>query len=70
MIDDGRYDAMIIDAREDDDGVHLELAISSGEHRGAVVSITATALSRSWIELLGTPATLIVTGGQPRVEWD
>ena len=70
LIADGRYDVMVIDARQDDDGVHLELAISSGERRGDVVSIVSSTLTRSWLDVLGTPATLIVVGGLPRVEFD
>lgn len=70
LIADGRYDVMVIDARESDDGLHLELAISSGEHRGDVVSIVSTTLPRSWLDLLGTPATLVVDQGEPRVEFD
>jgi hypothetical protein len=68
---DGTYDVMVVNARDDDDGaIHLELAVSSGAHRGEVVSLSARRLQRSWIDLLGTPGTLIVRDGNPRVVFE
>ncbi len=65
---DGRYDAIFVDADEGDDGaVVLELAIAAGEHRGEVVTITATGLGRDPLDLLAVPATLTVTDGAPTV---
>jgi hypothetical protein len=70
-LSDGTYDVMIVDARDDDDdAIHLELAVSSGAHRGEVVTLVARGLRRSSIDLLGTPATLIVQRGNPRVEFE
>jgi hypothetical protein len=68
---DGSYDVMVVDARDDDDGVaHLELAVSSGTHRGEVLTLSARGLQRSSIDLLGTPGTLIVRDGNPRVVFE
>jgi hypothetical protein len=70
MIEDGTYDAMIIDAHEDNEGVlHLELAVSSGAHRGEVLNVSTNNARRSWSDLIGTPATLIVRLGEPRIEF-
>lgn len=69
-LNDGIYDVMVIEAREDDDdAVHLDVVVSSGAERGAVVSLTARGLQRSWIDLLGTPCTLTVEAGRPRLQF-
>ena len=68
MFPDGRYDAIVVDADEGDDGaVVLELAIAAGEHRGEVVTVTATGLGRDPLDLLAVPATLVVEDGSPTV---
>ncbi len=73
MLEDGVYDVMIIDCREEHDErgemvVHIDVVISASEHRGEVVALTARHLSRSSIELLGTPTTLTVVDGAPRID--
>jgi hypothetical protein len=75
MIDDGTYDAFIVDAEEgiDDDGtelMHLSVTILSGPLRGDVVDIAAVRLGRSSIDLIGMPATLTVTDGAPSLSID
>ena len=75
MIPDGTYDAFVIDAEPGlaDDGVghmHLDLTILSGEQKGNVVSVTATGLRGTELDLLGMPATLTVADGQPTVRID
>ena len=68
MFPDGRYDAIVVDADEGDDGaVVLELAIAAGEHKGEVVTVTATGLGRDPLDLLAVPATLVVVDGSPAV---
>lgn len=68
MFPDGRYDAIVVDADEGDDGaVVLELAIAAGEHKGEVVTVTATGLGRDPLDLLAVPATLTVLDGSPTV---
>ena len=71
VLDDGIYDVIVLDARDDaDDVMHIELALSSGAHRGEVVKLSARGVQRSWIDLIGTPATLTVEGGRPRVAFE
>jgi hypothetical protein len=67
---DGTYDVFVVDATEAtaDDGtdvVHLELAVTTGEHKGEVVAVTASGLGASEIDLLGMPGTLTVADGTP-----
>jgi hypothetical protein len=67
-IDDGTYDVVIIEARETgEDALILELVITSGTHRGELVRVHAHSLDVTWVDLLGTPATLTVSHGQPRI---
>ena len=67
-LDDGSYDAFIVDAEVRDDGVALTLTITSGEHRGDVINIvTSTFATRDEIELLGLPCTLVVRGDELRI---
>ena len=75
MIADGSYDAFVVDAEVSDDGAGvrrtvLELTLLDGAHKGEVVSVSADDLRRSEIDLLGLPATLTVSGGQPSVRLD
>lgn len=68
---DGDYDAFVVDARDrDGGGVHLELTIVAGEHKGEVVEIAAQGLPGTELDLLGMPATITVSGGEPRVRID
>jgi hypothetical protein len=70
-LDDGTYDVFIVDAEMVDEGVtRLELTITTGAHKGEVVEVRARALKRDVIDLMGTPATLVVVDGQPRVVFD
>jgi hypothetical protein len=67
-LDDGRYDAFIVWADARDNGIALELTITSGQHRGDVVNIvTSTFATRDAIDLVGMPCTLIVEGDALRV---
>ena len=74
MLDDGTYDAMVIDATEaaDDerDVLHLELTIVAGRYKGEGVSGTAVGLGRKAVDVMGLPATLDVTTGEPRITFD
>jgi hypothetical protein len=75
-LDDGTYDAFIIDAEEifeekRDRGVlHLEITITSGARKGEVVRVRAEGLRADAIALIGMPATLTVIDGQPNVRVD
>jgi hypothetical protein len=71
VLEDGTYDALVFDADEaEGGGVAVELTILAGDHKGAVVSV----VSRDWagdaLDLLGIPATLVVTDGRPQVTFE
>lgn len=74
MLEDGTYEALVVDAstiEDDPDGaVHVELAISSGPHKGEVVPLRGRFPGHSELDLLAAPATLTVTGGRPSVRLD
>jgi hypothetical protein len=77
MLDDGTYDALIIDAEaiddtgdERDSTLTLDLTIVAGEHKGEVVSLRASGLGRPALDLLGLPVTLTVADGRPVVVVD
>jgi hypothetical protein len=68
MLEDGTYDAVIVDAEERDDGaLHLELTIVAGDRKGDVVAVTARGLGRDALDVLGLPVTVTVEDGAPRV---
>ena len=75
MLDDGPYDAVVVDA---DAGAtpgltRLELAIASGEHKGALVTISTdepTIVGREPLDLLALPATITVVAGRPSLTID
>lgn len=65
---DGTYDALVVDTDERDDGsVSLDLTIVAGPAKGEVVTLRASGLAGDPLDLLGVPATLTVTGGEPSV---
>jgi hypothetical protein len=65
---DGTYDAFIIDAEERDNAIALELTITTGTHRGDVVSVvTSDFATRDPIDLIGLPCILVVTGETLRI---
>ena len=63
---DGTYEAQIVNAKQDlEGGLMLELAISTGENKGDVVSMRASRqrFDRDAEDLLGLPAILTVRYG-------
>jgi hypothetical protein len=68
---DGVYDAFVVWADARDDGrVALELTITTGAHKGEVVTVNATNLqTRDVLDFVGLPCTLHVSAGQPRISW-
>jgi hypothetical protein len=74
MLEDGTYEALVVDASTVDDDpagtMHVELAISSGPHKGEVVPLRGRFPGHSDIDLLAAPATLTVTDGRPSVTLD
>lgn len=68
MLEDGVYDALVVDAEARGDGaVRVELTVLAGAHKGEVVAVTVTGLDRDPLDLLAVPATLTVAGGTPHV---
>ncbi|CAN5247769.1 hypothetical protein BH20ACT3_BH20ACT3_17910 [soil metagenome] len=69
MLPDGTYDAIVVDATDGVDAgdVVVQLAVAAGEHKGEVVTITASGLGRDPLELLAVPATLVVRNGAPEL---
>ena len=60
-LDDGSYDAFIVWAEPREDGVALELTITTGAHRGDVINIvTSTFATRDAFDCVGLPCTLVV----------
>lgn len=68
MLEDGSYDAIVVDAEAAAEGaVELQLAIAAGDRKGEVVTITAAGLDRDPLDLLAVPATITVSNGEPSV---
>lgn len=73
ILEDGSYDAFIVDAREIEEisrAMHIEVAITSGARKGDVITMRATNMQRDAIALMGMPATLHVVDGEPRLQID
>lgn len=68
MIDDGNYDAVIVDAEDDGDAVTVEVVVAAGPRKGDVVRVRATGLDRDALDLLGVPVTLRVVDGRPSLD--
>jgi hypothetical protein len=69
-IADGSYDAFIVWAETRADGdTALDLTITTGAHKGDVVSLRVTRTRREPLDLVGLPCTLVVEDAQPWVEW-
>ena len=69
VLPDGTYDVLVVDAGETEP-VQLDLTIVTGDLKGEVVTVHATDLGASWIDLMGMPATLVVSDGHPTVTID
>ena len=68
VLDDGTYEAIVVDAEDLDDGaVGLEITLVAGPHKGEVVTVRAAGLGRDPLDLLAVPATLTVADGEPTV---
>ncbi len=68
MLDDGTYDAVVVDATDDAGAVVLDLAVLTGPHKGDVVTVRTEGLARDALDLLAVPATVTVAGGEPSVQ--
>jgi hypothetical protein len=68
VLDDGTYEAIVVDAEELDGGaIGIEITIIAGEHKGEMVTVRAEGLDRDALDLLAVPATLTVADGAPSV---
>jgi len=67
VLEDGTYDVVVIDADDVEGGVHVELTVLAGPHKGEVVALTAAGLARDPLDLLAAPGTLTVADGVPRL---
>lgn len=68
MLPDGAYDVIVVDATADGEGgLHLDVALLDGSHKGEVVSVLAVGLAVDELDALGTPGTLVVADGAPRI---
>jgi hypothetical protein len=69
VLEDGTYDAIVVDADEGAEAgsALLELAIAAGPRKGELVAVTATGLGRDPLDLLAVPATIVVADGVPSV---
>ena len=68
---DGSYDVFVVDANDLDDGsMRIEMTITTGELKGEVIALTARNMRVDAVALLGTPGTLTVVDGVPRLSFD
>lgn len=72
---DGVHDAFVVDARDGTDDLgrptqRLDLTVVAGEHKGLVVTVVTGDPLGGEIELIGMPATITVSGGEPAVTID
>jgi hypothetical protein len=70
VIEDGSYDAFIVDATADGEDLRLELTIIAGDHKGEVVTVRARGLGIDELDAIGIPATVTVEAGAPSVAID
>ena len=71
-LDDGSYDALVVDAEPTEGGgCRVELTILGGAHKGEVVAVRTDGVTGDDVlDLLGIPATLVVADGVPRVTFE
>lgn len=74
VLPDGTYDAFVLEAEPVPDGeagdVRVELTITSGPSKGAVVHVLGHLDDGDPLDLLGIPATLVVDDGTPHLRLD
>jgi HSP20 family protein len=71
MLPDGTYEAFVLDAHPVDGGstgsVQVEITITGGTSKGSVLAVVGDVGDGEPSDLLGVPATLVVTGGEPHL---
>lgn len=66
VLDDGTYDALVVDATEAEGGaISIELTVIAGPAKGEVVTLLGHGLRADPLDLLGVPGTITVTDGTP-----
>ena len=65
VLEDGLYDALVVDATADGETIALDLTILGGAHKGEVVSVRAHGMDMDDVDILGMPGTLVVENGVP-----
>ena len=75
VMEDGTYDVFIVDVERDeedanDDRVRFDLTITTGAHKGELITVTRRGAHDDPLDLIGLPGTLRVAGGQPQLEVD
>ena len=70
MLDDGVYDAFVVDVEADGEALRLDLTILAGPMKGEVVTVRAVGLGVDELDCLGMPATLTIADGAPSVVLD
>jgi hypothetical protein len=78
-LEDGSYDAFVVwadaihdtndDTKDDAPALAIDVTITTGAHKGEVVTVHARNLQRDALDLVGLPCTLHVFAGQPRLSW-
>ena len=67
-IEPGSYDGLVVDAEEvDDDAIAMEIALTTGPHKGATVRVKGPRGRRDAVSILGLPVTLDVRDDGIRV---
>lgn len=57
----GTYDGLVVGAEDlDDDALSIEIALTSGPHKGSVVHVRGPRGKRDAVSILGLPVTLDV----------
>lgn len=68
---DGTYDVIVVSADEaKNGGISVEIAFTSGAHKGASIALRSSMPIDRAISMLGLPATLHVESGRPRLVFD
>jgi hypothetical protein len=70
VLEDGSYDAFVVDAVTEGEALRLDLTIIAGPHKGEVVTIRAVGLGVDELDAIGMPATVTVADGMPQVRID
>lgn len=71
LLEDGSYDAFIIDAHDTAEGAtRVDLTITTGDHKGQALSLASSTSLGDPVDLLGMPATITVAFGTPSIQID